>query len=264
MVYALSDKLGIPNITDKQYLDAFEEGAVTALVPFFLNVANPDKFAPMLSEVQKRNITIVPGIGKAPDAIGDMDAPEYLAMAKAVKKNTDYVRIENMQGFYDMYGKAGMQNFMDYCKGLGYKHIMMNPWPKAENGSLVIFDCPQCNSAFNSVVAKRKPDGSLKPDPDNWHVSIKAIDQVRAIVPNIPVLINYESPGPQKILSDMEQSKKGSSLDAFKTTVGDITGRYKSYDLHWSPPLTQSYDSIDLETWDWIANELKTINPSAK
>ncbi|KAJ6782309.1 hypothetical protein PWT90_09019 [Aphanocladium album] len=264
MVYALSDRLGIPSITDQQYLDAFDKGAVTALVPFFLNVANPDSFATMIGEVQKRNITIVPGIGKAPDALGDMDAPEYLAMAEAVKKYTDYVRIENMQGFYDMHGKTGMQNFMDHCKELGYKHIMMNPWPKAENGSLVVFDCPQCDAVFDSVVAKRKPDGSLKRDPDNWHVSVKDIDQVRAAVPNIPVLINYESPGPQKILTEMEQAKLGSSLDAFKTTVGDITGRYKSYGLHWAPPLTQSYDSIGLKTWDWIANELKTITPPSK
>lgn len=264
MVYALSNKLGIPSISDKQYLQAFDEASVTALVPFFLNVVNPDDFAPMLGELQKRNITIVPGIGKAPDAIGDMDSRQYKDMAKAVKKYTDYIRIENMQGFYDLYGKTGMQNFMDYCKELGYKHIMMNPWPKADNGSLVVFDCPQCDAAFNSVVAKRKPDGTLKQDPDNWHVSINAIDQVRDVVPNIPVLINYESPGPQKILSDMELSKKGSSLDAFETTIGDITGRYKSYGLHWAPPLTQSYDSIDLKTWDWIANKLTTIAPPTK
>jgi hypothetical protein len=61
----------------------------------------------------------------------------------------------------------------------------------------------------------------------------------------------------------MEKKKKGSSLDAFNVTIGDITGKYKSYDLHWAPPLTQSYNSIGLKTWDWIANELKQIAPPA-
>ena len=260
MVYALNDALGIPSISDQQYLDAFEEGAVTALVPFFLNVANPHKYVDMINSVQAMNITIVPGIGQSP-SVGDIDGQTYKDMAKAVKNYTDYVRIENMQGFYDMYGKTGTQNFMDYCKGIGFKHIMMNPWPNAQDGSLVSFNCPECDAAFNAVYVNRSSQYQLNPDPMNWHVEIGPVNQVRAVVPNIPVLINYESPGPQAILTNMEKTKNGSSLTAFEATVSDITGKYKSYDLHWAPPLTQSYNSIGLGTWDWIANELKEIAP---
>ena len=263
MVYALNDALGIPSISDQQFLDAFDEAAVTALVPFFLNVATPENYETMINSVRDRNITIVPGIGRAPSA-GDLDIPEYKNMALAVSKYTDYVRIENMQGFYDMYGKTGTQNLMDYCKTLGFKHIMMNPWPIAENGSLVQFDCIECDSAFNAVIVRRSSQYVLEPSPDNWHVEIGPIDQVRTQLPNIPVLINYESPGPQTILTNMEKEDKGSSIDAFKVTVGDIIGKYKSYGLHWAPPLTQSYDSIALGTWDWIARELKMIAPPVK
>ncbi|KAK4064314.1 hypothetical protein Trihar35433_7831 [Trichoderma harzianum] len=258
MVYALNGGLGIPSISDQQYLDAFDEADVTALVPFFLNVANPSAYESMIHSVQARNITIIPGIGRAPSA-GDMDSQVYLDMAAAVKPYTDYVRIENMQGFYDTYGKAGTQNFINYCRTLGFKHIMMNPWPTTSNGSLVSFNCPECDSAFNSVIVKRSSQYVLEPSPLNWHVDIGPIDQVRALIPHIPILINYESPGPQTILTNEENQQKGSSLDAFKITIGDITGQYDSYNLHWAPPLTQSYNSIGLGTWDWIANELKAI-----
>lgn len=260
MVYALDGGLGIPSISDSQYLNAFDEGDVTALVPFFLNVANPASYDNMIKSVQAKNITITPGFGKAPSA-GDIDGAQYKKMALATVKYTKYMRIENMQGFYDEYGSAGLQSFMTYCKSIGYEHIMMNPWPVAKGGGLVDFDCPICDSAFNAVSVKRSSQFKLEPSPNNWHVVIGPINAVRAKVPNIPVLINYESPGPQEILANMEKQKKGSSLTAFSTTIGDITGKYKSYDLHWAPPLTQSYNSIGLDTWDWIAGELKKIAP---
>lgn len=262
MVYALSNNLAIPSISDQTYLDAFTLGNVTALVPFFLNVDNPAAFDTFTRKVLDKGIIIVPGVGRM-SSDGDMDMPEYLNMATAAKNYTDYIRIENMQGFYDAHGSAGMQNFMDHCRMLGYKHIMMNPWPKADNGSLVSFNCPECDSAFNSVIAHRKSQYVLDPSPDNWHVQIAPIQQIRKQVPGIEVLINYESPGPQVILSNMEKDKPGSSLDAFNTTIGDITGQYKSYGLHWAPPMTQSYDSIDLKTWPWIARQLKKIAPSS-
>ena len=261
MVYALLDNLGIPSITDQQYLDAFALGEVTALVPFFLNVANPSKYASMISKVQAMNITIVPGIGKSPGA-GDIDGSEYQAMAKAVKPYTDYVRIENMQGFYNTYGSTGTQNFINYLTSLGFKSIMMNPWPEAPGGGLVPYKCSICNVAFNAVACHRKSTDVLEPNPNNWHVQVGPIKQLDAVMPNFPVLINYESPGPQTILSNMEMKTKGSSLTAFETTVGDITGPDASYNLYWAPPLTQSYNSIGLGTWSWIASELKNISKS--
>ena len=260
MVYALNDMLGIPSITDQQFLDAFDEADATALVPFFLNVLYPGNYSSMLSSLKERNIIIVPGIGRSPPA-GDLDIPEYKAMAAATIRYTDYMRIENMQGFYDMYGKNGTQNLIDYAVGLGYKHIMMNPWPVAEDGTLVPFLNPECDSAFNAVTVHRVSQYVLQPNASNWHVQIAPIDQVRAIRPDIPVLINYESPGPQMILTSEETNQTGSSLQAFNITIGDITGQYKSYNLHWAPPLTQSYNSIGLGTWDYIASQLKRISP---
>lgn len=260
MVYALNDKLGMPSISDQTYLDAFDEANATALVPFFLNVANPQQYDKFIRNVLDKNIVIVPGVGRMPSD-GDMDLPEYLDMATAMKNYTDYIRIENMQGFYDEHGKKGMQNFMDHCRALGYKHIMMNPWPKATDGSLVSFSCAECASTFNSVIVHRKSQYVLDPNPENWHVQINPIDQVRQKVPGISVLINYESPGPQVILTNMEKKKKGSSLEPFNTTLQDISREYKSYGLHWAPPMTQSYDSIDLRTWSWIARQLKNISP---
>lgn len=260
MVYALNDKLGVPSISDQTYLDAFDEANATALVPFFLNVANPQQYDKFIHRVLDKNIIIVPGVGRMPSD-GDMDLPEYLDMATAMKNYTDYIRIENMQGFYDEHGKSGMQNFMNHCKKLGYKHIMMNPWPKGNDGSLVSFDCVVCDSAFNSVIVHRKSQYVLDPNPENWHIQVSPIDQVRQKVPGISVLINYESPGPQAILTNMEKKKAGSSLEPFNTTLQDISGKYKSYGLHWAPPMTQSYDSIDLGTWSWIASQLKKIAP---
>lgn len=108
-------------------------------------------------------------------------------------------------------------------------------------------------------IAHRKSEYVLEPSPDNWHVQIAPIQQVRKQGLGVELLINYESPGPQVMLSNMEKEKQGASLDAFNKTLGDITGQYKAYGLQWAPPMTQSYDSIDLKTGPWIARQLKRI-----
>ena len=255
MVYALNDKLGMPNTTDQQFLDAFDEGKVTALVPFFLNVLQPQMYDSMIQAVQSRGIIIVPAIG-GPPASGDLDMQTYKDMAVGYKNYSDYVRLENLQGFYDEYGSNGTQNLINYCVQLGYKHIMMNPWPNTPNGSLVPFPNPEIDSAFNAVSINQ----TNATDPKDWKVQLNPILQDRAVRPNMPILINYESPGPQQILTQMEMANKGSSIAAMNITVSEIIGEYLSYDLHWAPPLTQSYNSIALGTWSWIARELKTIS----
>ena len=264
MVYALAGGKGLPQYTDEQLLNYFDQvkPGVTALVPFLLNVANASQYEPMIKLVQSKGIIIVPGVGKAPSA-GDIDSQVYLNMAKSYKQYTDYVRIENMQGFYTTYGKAGTQNFIDYCVSIGFKHIMMNPWPTTTSGDLVNFTNPECDSVFNAVSVNQNSTYVLNPDPSNWHVVNGPNIADRAIRPNISILINYESPGPQTILTNMEESNPGSSIAAMNITVNDIIGKYKSENLHWAPPMTESYDPIALGTWDWIAATLSRISPSA-
>ena len=260
MVYALSTGKGLPQYSDAQLLEHFEQvpGGVTALVPFLLNVVNVSQYDSMIRGVQSRGMIIVPGVGGPPNA-SNIDAQEYKDMAKAAKPYTDYIRVENMQGFYDEYGQAGLQNFIDYCVSIGYKHVMMNPWPNAANGSLVDFPNSEIDAVFNNVSVAVNGT-TLINDPTNWHVVNGPNEQDRAIRPGIPILINYESPGPQDILTNMEESNPGSSIAAMRNTVNDIIGRYRSEDLHWAPPLTESYDAIALGTWGWIAATLGKLS----
>jgi hypothetical protein len=204
MVYALNGGKGLP-YSDEQLLSYFDKvkPKITALVPFFLNVPNPSLYDSMVKSIQQRNITIVPGLGRAPSA-GNIDSQEYKDMALAFKEYTDYIRLENLQGFYDTYGQAGIQNIIDYCVSIGFKHIMMNPWPSASGGGLVPFANPECDSVFNAVSLKRSSQYVVIPDPDNWRVDQQGVEIVRAQFPNMPILINYESPGPQGILTNME------------------------------------------------------------
>ena len=259
-VYALSNNYGAfePPVSDQQFLDAFDEAQVTALVPFFLNVNDTSPYEDFIQAILSRNITIVPGIGRSPND-SDLDTEEYRSMARATKPYTDYLRLENLQGFYDEHGSGGIQSFIDYCLGLGYKHIMMNPWP-TQNGTLVDFPNPELDSSFEAVVVRRESKYVLEDSPDNWHIKTDQIDRLRAFRQDFPVLINYESPGPTTILTYLEGNTTGASIEAFNVTVNDILGPLKDYDLHWAPPLLQTYNGIGLGTWGWIAQALKRIS----
>ncbi|KAI1316789.1 hypothetical protein F5Y16DRAFT_163586 [Xylariaceae sp. FL0255] len=253
MVYALDDGLGLPQYNDTELLNHFDmvTPAITSMVPFLLNVAQPDKYSSILSQLAKRNITIVPAVGGAP-ADGDIDLPKYKAIAKGYKPYSDYIRLENMQDFYDMYNATGIQNMIDHCVSLGFEHIMLNPWPQVSGGVPVSFSNEELDATIYQVLLSSGQNSSTDWYPGNQD----KIDGIRKVKPNIEILINYESPPQQDVLTSL--GKTGSE-NAMEITITEIQNMYKAENLHWIPPLDQSYDAIALGTWSWIAEKLSSM-----
>jgi hypothetical protein len=256
IVYAQS---GGPSLaeTDDVLLNAWDQvpGGITAMTPFLLNVKNPSKYASMINEVQARGITITPGIGQDPSN-GPINQPNYKAMAAAYRQYTDYVRLENMQGFYDTYGRAPIQDMIDYCTAtLGFTRIMLNPWPKASSGALVPFTNPELDSSFNNVMLDfNRQTFEVNPNPNDWLVNQTYVGLIQAYKPSINVVVNYESAPQHEALLQLEKDNPGSSIPALNITATQC--ETSPNNLHWCPPFTQIYDPIALGTWPWIANRL--------
>lgn len=254
--------------TDDDLLKAFDmvPGGITAMTPFLLNVKNPSKYAPMINAVQAKGIVITPGIGGVPTD-GPINSQNYKDMAAAYRNYTDYVRLENMQGFYDAGGEAPIQDMIDYLTGtLGFNHIMMNPWPKDSNGNIVPFQNPELDAGFYSVELSfnRKTFELDNSNPNNWMFNQNKIAAVRAYRPSIKILVNYESAPQHEALLQLEKDNPGSSIPAMNITATQCQN--SPLDLHWAPPFTQIYDPIALGTWPWMANRLgdsKTATPGS-
>jgi hypothetical protein len=259
-VYPLrGGNLSGPPPTDDELLAAFDQvpGGITAMIPFLLNVKNPSKYESMIKKVQAKGITIVPGVGGNPRNGHPINDPIYKNMASAVRPYTDYIRLENLRGFYNYTGgKPPIQDMIDYLTGtLGFKHIMMNPWPSDSTGDIVQFTNPEIDASFNQVQLDfNHTTYKVIRNPNNWLVNMIAINKILDYRPTCKIVVNYESPGQHGALYHMEKNHPGSSKRAMNFTANQCQN--DANNLYWAPPFTHIYDPLDLKTWPWIAKRL--------
>jgi hypothetical protein len=224
-------------------------GNVTTLSPFFLNMPpeSLSQYQDMLNWVAERNITITPAVGGSPNNT-KLNSNTNQAIAQAYKNISSHIRLENLTGFFQN-DADDVRDFINFCIRVGFTNIMLNPWPYASPGVLADFTAKKMryiDAAFQQV------------DPDTWTINTQNVDNIIQKLPSIQILVNYESPGPQKELSNEEESNPGSSVDAFKMTLKQITNVSAADHLNWCPPFTQSYDPLQFSppTWSWIAGQL--------
>jgi hypothetical protein len=227
---------------------------VTALNPFFLNVRNPSQsqYQDMLAAVSERNIAIIPGVGEDPRNGIKINDSLYKSMAQAVRPYTSYIRLENMQGFYDLAGgQAPIQDMIDFCANtLGFRHIMLNPWPKNGN-DVVEFANPQIDASFNQVfVDWDRNNYVVKENPDNWKVNMTAVNRILKAYPQTRIVVNYESAPQHELLAHLSQADQEA---AFNITANQCRA---SSNLFWCAPFTQVYDPVVHGTWAFESNLL--------
>ena len=257
MVYALTGGPALSE-SDSQVLAALAEvpGGATALTPFLLNIKNPSKYATMISAVQAMGSVIIPGVGQS--ATGNtLYNSANQTIAAAYKQYTDYIRLENTQGFYDnTNGQADIHNMIDYCVSLGFKHIMLNPWPMSSVGVPVPFTNPEVDADFEQVTLDYDHQTYvIIPDPTNFYPGNQNnIDGLRAYRPSMNFVINYESAPQQQVLTDLEQANPGSSIPYMNITATQI--ELGPPGVYWAVPMTSTYDPILLGTWSWEATRL--------
>ena len=166
-------------------------------------------------------------------------------------------RLENTQGFYDnTNGQADIQNMIDYCVSLGFKHIMLNPWPMSSVGVPVPFTNPEVDADFEQVTLDYDHQTYvIIPDPTNFYPGNQNnIDGLRAYRPSMNFVINYESAPQQQVLTDLEQANPGSSIPYMNITATQI--ELGPPGVYWAVPMTSTYDPILLGTWSWEATRL--------
>lgn len=258
LVYARSGGKALVE-TDDVLLNAWDQvpGGITAMTPFLLNVANPSKYASIISEVQARGITITPGVG-GPGPGNQINTSQNQAIVAASRQYTDYIRLENCQGFADNpNGQADLQGMIDYCCSLGFTRIMLNPWPKDNNGNIIPFANPQLDSSFNNVMLdfnRKTYELTVPLNPNNWLVNQTYAELIQAYRPSCNIVVNYESAPQHQALLQLEKDNPGSSIPAMNITATQCENSPNN--LHWAPPFTEIYDPIALGTWPWIANRL--------
>ena len=240
--------------SDDDFLKYFAQADATSLVSFFLNVGDLSKYQPFIDKVEQKfpDMAIIPAVGGGGQ--DDLNSEKYQNIAKVYRGFTDYIRIEvGVNNNLDQ-----INGIVDHCVDLGFKHIMMNPWPTAPGGGAVKFSHPEVDSAYIQVLLNEDSNFNVSPDPENWYPgNQKKIDAIRAILPNADILINYESEPQQAALTKIEQGKKGASTDAMGVTLDQINGQFKGKNLRWAPPFDKAYDPIASGTWEWIADKLK-------
>jgi len=237
-------------------IDAVPNG-VTCVTPFLLNVDDPTKYDTILKALKARNIAVFAGIGRS--AKKDQWKQEYSIdsqymrdIAKAYRAYTDSIRIDNTQGFYDIEGAKPIQSLLDYLQSIGFKHIMINPWPVEKGGAPVPLTGIESNFVEITLHNFDRKTGEVHADPTNWFPKEDKLNQMRAFDPKIKILVNYESEPQHRALWWMETHKPGSSTEAMEITAK----RCEINDWYWCPPWTKIYDPLALGTWKWIANRL--------
>lgn len=227
---------------------------VTCLSPLFLNVTDPTSGAAyqnMLSYVRSNGITFTPGVGgPGPNhRLNDNGPNEAVLQAYANVGFQPYLRVDNLNGFYqNPGGEDDIKTFLRKAIGMGFTKIMLNPWPQyGAGGKYMIINesdiFPYIDACFQN--ASYQDYTVVKPDIENIVVQ----------APGTPILINYESPGPQGTIAMMSLEDQ---INTFNTTLNSIQSYPIPYHLHWAPPFTGSYDPLaaGTDTWPFIADKL--------
>jgi hypothetical protein len=222
-------------------------GGITALCPFFLNVPAADlpSYQTMINWAQANNIALIPAVG-GPGPGHTLNTAGNQAIAQGYRNlPTRYIRLENLSGFYqNPGGPADVSGFIDYCIGIGFTKIMLNPWPVDASNNLATFTSTQLaniDAAFQNV------------NPNTWEINTGMVNKIITADSSIRILVNYESPGPQQTIAAMTVPNQEAT---FQTTLTQLAGLPSTDNLHWCPPFTQSYDPVVEGTWTWIANQL--------
>lgn len=253
MAYALKQGKVLKQ-SDAELLAALDQvpGGVTSVSPFLLNVDNPAQYKTMLNAMRERGIAVFAGVGrKAGTPEWGYGSQNMRDLAKAYAPFTDSIRIDNTQGWYDVEGRAPIQGYIDYLLGIGFKHIMINPWPVEKGGKIVPFTGVESN--FIEVTLKHNhKTGEIYPNADNFKPKADKINALLAAHPATKIIVNYESEPQHRALARMEKEKPGSSLPAMEITAAIC----EKNGWCWAPPWTKIYDPLALGTWKWIAKRL--------
>jgi hypothetical protein len=259
-VYAREGGKAFGNHTDAELKTAFKQvqKGITAYVPFLLNVTDPSDHADMIKWVQEQGAIIVPGIGQEPEN-SQIDDAKFITMARNTVKYTRWIRLENLQGYYDTSGRQPIQHMINVLVDMGYEHIMMNPWPVGGlDKTPVQFDKEQyLDSTIYQVSLKKTSSGLPDPSGDTNFFPPQGtkISDMFAHKPDIKILINYESAPQHELLTNMERRKTNSSYYEGMQITADKIAQRKD-DLHWTPPFTSAYDPLQLKTWNLISARL--------
>jgi len=247
--------------TDAEILAAIDSvpNGVTCVTPFLLNVDDPAKYDTILNALKARNIAVFAGIGRSAKPGQwkqeySIDSQYMRDTAKRYLAYTDSIRIDNTQGFYDIEGAKPIQSLLDYLHGIGFKHIMINPWPVSKGGAPVPLTGIESNFVEITLHNFDRKTGEVHADPANWMPKEDKLNQMRAFDPKIKILVNYESEPQHRALWYIETHNPGSSLAAMEITAKSC----EKNDWYWSPPWTKIYDPLALGTWPWIAKRLGT------
>lgn len=247
-VYGIGNNATLDN-TDAAIKSALGQvtNGVTCLCPFFLNSLDPmnnSNFTDMINWVQKNGVIVTPAVGLTAQG-NTLNNSTNQAIAQGYIALGTHIRLENLSGYYNNSGgESDIKGFIDYCIGVGFTNIMLNPWPVNSGGTYMTFDSDQMaciDSAFQNV------------DPNTWELDPTVISTINGLDSSLQILVNYESPGPQQTIAAMSHANQ---LNVFNTTISDIQSFPISDHLHWAPPFTQSYDPLDQNTWNFIANTL--------
>lgn len=258
---------------DNDLLAAFADvdPGITTIMPFFLNVTDLSGFATIINQVRGMNITIYPAVGADPVSdVYQIDATYYKNIVDGyAAAGFDCIRLENMQGYYETYGQAPIDRMIQYCIGKGFKHILLNPWPRVppkQGGQLLTFNYPEIDATMYQVQLDldkttyyEQPDQMYEPaGSTNWQGNGTRIGPVASANPSVHILINYEA-APQHLALAQREKRYHDSRAKMQITLDWIAAQRTSttWKLHWCPPFTTAYDGLVLGTWGWITDNLQ-------
>lgn len=256
LTYALSGGKALKE-SDSDILAALDQvpGGVTSVNPFLLNVMEPSRYATILRALRERGIAVFVGVGRKPSATGwSIDSPNMRKLAQGLVSYSDSIRVDNLQGFYNREGRAPIQSYIDYLVSIGFRHIMLNPWP-VDQGAAVPFKGAE-STIIEIALNHNHQTGEVHPAPTNWQAKERRIAMMRACDPSIKILVNYESEPQHRALARLEAEQPGSSIAALEVAAAqcEVNGWY------WCPPWTKIYDPLKLQTWSWMAARLGRMN----
>jgi hypothetical protein len=244
--------------SDGEILAAIDSvpGRVTSVNPFLLNSADPSKHEAILNALKARGIAVFIGVGRLPGHEGwSIDSKNMRDLAKACVAYSDSIRVDNLQGYYDREGREPIQSYIDYLRSIGFKHIMLNPWPVSK-GAAVPFTGAESTIIEITLSKFDRKTGQVFPASTNWEAKERRIAMMRAYDPSVKILVNYESEPQHRALAWLESRKAGSSKAAL-----DVAAKQCEHNgWYWCPPWTKIYDPLALGTWKWISARLGTMN----
>ncbi len=222
-------------------------GGVSFLSPLFLNEDNPTTdYADIYNYVKINGIKFgaaVGGPGPGHQLMDGSGPNETCLNAYDEAAFQPYLRVDNLNGFYgNTGGEDDIKSFLREAINMGFHKIMLNPWPQMPAGQpnagqyMPITESdilPYIDACFQNADYQ----SYLVIDADIQNILTQTANQ-----PQTPqILINYESPGPQKVINKMTFANQ---LATFKKTLSSVQSYPPKDHLHFALPFTGSYDPL--------------------